>query len=736
MQGSAIPFLPPADPSPTAAPDAPSPDAVAREAARRAAEVDRRLAREQPAPSLGPVRGPEPVPSYAGSIPLPFSSPLHDPANLAGARAREVREFRPRVLECVACEYRKLENRLGDPEEHGVELHHLRPDQRQHFGPGERDYTVCKSCHDTNGAIDRPLYTRWAAERTREDAQRSFRHDPRFAAFAERVAAVDRWRRASQAGADLAGDLPAADQQPAPAGRDLDAEFDGIVVEERVPALSDFTGQRAGQGRARVGTPDPEFAAGAPYDAVRFRADEVEARMEDARWEARREEKFRGAWARTGYIEDPVLRRETRARLVERWDPRMSLVGEDRMEMTSPFAERHPRLAPFGRGVGHSGVDEGLDGEPAWRRAALARHEEAVARFLETMPAKLEQQGVSPERIAELTSLPPLNPGSEIGGVGDLAVLRERLERAHRLAIAPSLLPAGGRPTWSDTVGALVRVERPTFLAPAAALDAVAGAAALRHEVAADVERITVREAAPGTTDRDGFLRMARDAGRREALQAEVRAAEGVREHAQRWSLALRRADGEVRAATAAFAGELRAAFRDPRAFQAAFVGLAEGEKRAALRALREHPAEFPHAFASAHGRDAGRAAALAPAGPEAIERAGILTANAGERYLDAVRARGITRTHAARAMGLPEESPLAQVRQACTGRMDEAAARGTDALRAVEALGPPVPRATLERAFTGLHQADRRHVLREEPGLRALLDPPRRSLARSGPAR
>lgn len=136
-----------------------------------------------------------------------------------------------------------------------------------------------------------------------------------------------------------------------------------------MPALSDYKGQVPAEGRGRFGTPDPDFAAGAPYDAALVGADEADAWLHHEAWEARHRENFRRAWDRSEDIEDLRIRRQVRTGLVERWDPRMTLAGDDRMVIANPFAEQRFRVTPYARTAAHSGADEG----PGHRQTLVAR---------------------------------------------------------------------------------------------------------------------------------------------------------------------------------------------------------------------------------------------------------------------------------------------------------------------------------------------------------------------------
>lgn len=773
MEEFDLEFVPPAPPG-TTHDRQPDPDAIAREAARLAREVDRRLAREQPDPQLGPIRRTAPEPTLAGTVPLPFFSPLHDPARITGGRHREMRQFRPRGRECVSCGYRKLETRLPDPKAIGVS-EEVAAANRQHFGPGEKNYGLCHLCHDVNGTVEPGLFERWVATRPREDMQRTFRHDPRFQEFADRLADIDARRWAYRSQLDLAAELPdvrelealaflapARKEEENERGHEDDGEYDGLELEERVPALSDYTGAVRAPDGYRVGTPDPEFALGAPYDPATVGAAETEAWMLDAAWDAARKENFRAAWERTADIENDDLRHHARAFLAQRWDPRTELLegdGAARVGVTNPFLEEGAkRRSPYSRSASHSGVDEGLDGEDAWRVNALARHEASVTRFLDEVRGKLRSRGLSEDKIAEMTTLPDLNPKRLPRRIGREVTkhwgpIRDRLPEAPRLAPDKELLPKDREPTIGERIAAMRRVARPTFLAPAAELDQVAAEAAQRRSVMDDVDRIQVIESAAGKLEPDRFREMAERARQGEEFQTQIRAADAEREKVLKWSDALHRSSVDVRGATNSFAKEIRAAFRDPNAFQQAFKQLSDSEKRRALEMLREHPETFARDFATAFGRDfknagelLGNGAAaeetgvfvgrlkLFLRGPTDLERAGVLAAGAGERYLDAVASRDATRKHAALSLDLPPETPLKEVRDTCSARLEAASAEKAAAIRGRDSLHPPTAKA-LSDAFGALHPQDRERILREVPGVTKLFPDRRRELARSGPS-
>ena len=815
-----------------------SPEAVARKAAEMAAAVDRKLARTQAKPDLPPIREEAKVPVRVGSIELPFFSALNDPARVTGTHSRAMRQFQPRVVECVACEYKKLETHLGDPATHGHDPEKVRPEHRHHFGPGERDYTLCKSCYDTFGTVHPKMFELFAAKRMREDQQRTLRQAKNFPEVAQRVAEVDRWRRDAlaarefgqvleanalgerrgrQRGGRYDGGAPTSrtlrnspGRQGAASGRQVinwSAEYrDGelkvrAAVEpekERVPPqgvafmpadedvyrLSDFTDQSSPEsprrliapgrgstgvdedgtgeaetvggrrtGRSRIGDPDPMWHANdAGYDPDRIGADHAEAVIADEGWEARRTRIFRtrmegidralqkNAEAREKIEEaavaageaDPGLatKRERleaerkrlegrRDALYRRWDPRLSAStrNPERAEITSPFASVRKGLSPYPRTTLHSGVDEWFATEPPHVRAAHARHLAKVEEFLADAPRKLAKMGYTAEQIKELTTLPPLEPERMRRYPLDDPPLRTRIEQERNL-------------------------EGPLKLAPRRDLVLAGreGARARRAEVRErDAAAKAVGFRARGTADE--FIDVAGRVHARDQLVATVREANGAREHVSRWAHTIHRAERDLEAATDAFAREISVTFRDPRAFQAAFKQLSEGEKRAMLTVLRERPGDFAREFRSVGGRDFGNAGRLATGKRKLpsetsvgeTERSGILTAEAGVRYLDTVSSREVVRVQAANALGVPETTSFEGLRSACRAQMKEANAKKSAAISERAALGKLPSRKQLNVAFTELTAAERSRVMEKIPDVSRLIEPRGRALARTG---
>jgi hypothetical protein len=747
-----------------------SPETIARKAAAKAAAIDVEQAATQPPPDLPPVRGEQRTRVRVGSIDLPFFSTLQDPARINGTHSRSMRQFRPRVVECVACERKKLETRLGDPATLGIDPAKLRPDQRHHFGPGERDYTLCKTCYDTNGTLHSRWFELFAAKRRREEQQATLRGAPDFAKVADRVARIDRWRRDVYAAREFGEALA---PRPVREGRRRREDpYDGFS-DDRVLRQSDFTDQsapespsrllplRAGtvdvdaeaaaaeqlggrRGRSRVGDADPMWRANdAEHDPRRVGADHAAAIIEDEKWEARRTKIFRRRLEKIEKIEDPVRRERSRAALYRRWDARLSPSerNPEKAEVTNPFARVRKTMSPYPGTTLHSGVDENFASEPAYVRQAHARHLARVEEFLAEAPGKLAAMGYSEEKIAELTALPPLEPERLRRYSLDEPPLRERFESED--------LRTGGPRTLLVTDRGLERASGHGLrLAPAADLDAADREARegqhvrLAREVAAEIGKEGGGVEGPRTSA-DDFIDLTDRVHKRAKLTELVGEADAAREHVSHWARTIHHADRDLQAATDAFAREIAETFHDPRAFQAAFKQLSDDDKRAMLVVLRERPGDFAREFRTAGGNafgDAGRLATGKRKVPAestvgARERSGILTAEAGVRYLEAVSARKVVREQAAGALGLPETTSFDGLRNACREQMREANAKKDAALRERVSMGKVPSRKELGAAFSDLSQPDRSRVMREVPGVSRLLEPRGRRLARTGPS-
>lgn len=747
MEEVVLPFVPP---RPAVAAAAPAPDEVARQAAARAAEVEARLAR----PRSAPVH-------FAGRTPLPFLSPLQDPARVTGAHSRIMRQFRPRVQKCVACEYGKLDTRLAEAAV--ADAAALSADQARHVGVGERSYDLCKSCHDTFGTVHPGFYKLWVAQRPREDSQRSLKDSPDFQQIADRVAAVDRWRRAALQAREFGEALtppdrtgeeihvrrrkrqressPDDEEFPLDRGRD-NGPYDGFPLDGAM-RLSEFTDQSAPAsprrfpagraayrevreeppepgaertaGRSRRGDPDPLWRSNdAEYDYDRIGADHAAAVIEDERWDARRVRSFSRAFRRLEYIEDPEKREAARERLFRRWDARISpqTSEPERGLVASPFAEVTRSLAPYPGRARHSGVDEAFDAEPGYVRAAHARHLAAVADFLREARGKLAAQGMDPARIAELTTLPPLEP-EPIRRYPLDPPLRVRLREAREFRLQ---LPPASELDQAAADGAVYRWARDT---------------------------VGELEATRPDLHPNDVIDLAGRVHARAELEAAVAEAEAAREHVSTWANAIHRAERDLERAANRFAQEIKTSFVAPKAFGAAFKRLTGEQKRAMLEILRERPQDFAREFSTAFGHEFGTAGELAtgrrqvPEGSPVgeIERSGIQTAEAGRAYLDAATHWGVVRRRAAREFGLSDRATTDDLKKACRARMAEARQKKSAAIREQDGLGDPPTARELAAAFSGLSQEDRRRVLREVPGLTQLIDIRGRALAKSGPS-
>jgi hypothetical protein len=245
------------------------------------------------------------------------------------------------------------------------------------------------------------------------------------------------------------------------------------------------------------------------------------------------------------------------------------------------------------------------------------------------------------------------------------------------------------------------------------------------------------------SADAEAFLQMVERFRQRAAVQDEVQKIDETREKIREWSRGLERTSTDVKGATHDFANQIREAFRDPQAFNDVFKQFTEEQKRATLETLRARPAEFARELLVASGkaartdeqprgwraRVANPAESLRAATPEQrvfrdpsdARGAGILTAGAGERYLDAVLVRDSARRNIARKLGLSEEVPLAEVLEALAVQMTAADAQKAEALSLREALKVPTVKQ-LEGAFLDLRPEDRQRVMKSIPALRTLI--------------
>ena len=236
------------------------------------------------------------------------------------------------------------------------------------------------------------------------------------------------------------------------------------------------------------------------------------------------------------------------------------------------------------------------------------------------------------------------------------------------------------------------------------------------------------------SADAEAFLQMVERFRQSEAVQGEVRKLDEIRDNIEEWSRGFERVNADLRAAKNGFAREIRDAFRDPQAFNNAFQQLTEEQKRATLKTMRERPAEFAREFLAArdqkHAHHRERPHGWRARVANAVERvrgttpethvfrdpgdtasAGVLTAAAGERYLDAIRVRDSARRAVAQNLGLSETVTVKEVRDALSARMATATAQKAEAIsRRVSLKAPTVQE--LERAFLRLSDMEQRWAM------------------------
>lgn len=247
-----------------------------------------------------------------------------------------------------------------------------------------------------------------------------------------------------------------------------------------------------------------------------------------------------------------------------------------------------------------------------------------------------------------------------------------------------------------------------------------------------------------GSADAHAFLQSVGLFQQSKTLRNEVEKLDEAREKIATWSGALERTTRDVKGATHDFAKQIRAAFRDPRAFSDLFKHLTEVQKRATLKTLREQPAEFAREFLAASGDERpnsneqprGWRARISKAAerlrrtppeqhvfrnPSDARGAGILTAGAGERYVNAVLVRDSVRRRIAGELDLSEEVPLPKVREELLTQTAVAEAQKAEALRLRDTLEAPTVEE-LKRAFLDLRPEDRQRVTRVAPAIITLL--------------
>jgi hypothetical protein len=412
-----------------------------------------------------------------------------------------------------------------------------------------------------------------------------------------------------------------------------------------------------------------------------------------------------------------------------------------------------------------SDIDRAFSRSRLEARARLGIHgeyrlrQQIAARTLDESASPLEQEVVATimpdtsapaDRIPQVTEAGELEParepaptrftnpaGQEEGEASDLGTHTVAADRVYT-----------GTPVWTQYPGH-VRVVAATdvpSLDRRPAREAVRRPERLRHE-ATDRENVLTDEPAllpvgNASPDAEAFLQMVERFRQREAVRDEVRKIDETREKIREWSRWLERTSADVKGATHDFAKQIRAAFRDPQAFSDIFKQLTEEQRRATLETLRARPAEFAREFLVSSGRKAVRtdeqphgwramvanlAESLRGATPEQRvfrelgERAGVLAAAAGERYLDAVTVRDSVRRNVARKLGLSEKVTLTEVGEALSVRMAAADAQKAEALSLREA--PKVPTVKqLEGAFLALRPEDRQCVVNAVPTIGKLI--------------
>lgn len=400
--------------------------------------------------------------------------------------------------------------------------------------------------------------------------------------------------------------------------------------------------------------------------------------------------------------------------------------------------QREEKASKVGREFSRSYLEERLGRYP--QPGAATPPTEIVPSF--SAPA-------TPPQSARLRQEPAPSPTSAQLGLFDV-----------REAIAP-LVPAAApeSPQSLKPIREEVEAPRPadpevaggfdgTLSPPTPANDTseAAGVAALESDLGL---RSATDEPAPlpvrnGSADAEAFLQLVERFRQCEAVEDEVKKLDEAREKLEKWSWGLERTTADVKGATQDFAKQIRTAFRDPQAFTERFQQLTEEQKRATLKTLGERPAEFAREFLAALGHERpttseqprGWRARVAKAvdrlrrtppeqhvfrNPTDVRGAGILTAGAGERYLNAVQVRDSARRRIARELDLSEKVTVAEVREALSTRKLAAETQKAEALRRRDALKAPTAK-DLERAFLDLRPEDRQRVIRAVPAIASLI--------------
>lgn len=246
------------------------------------------------------------------------------------------------------------------------------------------------------------------------------------------------------------------------------------------------------------------------------------------------------------------------------------------------------------------------------------------------------------------------------------------------------------------------------------------------------------------SSDANAFIGLVHLRLRCETLQAAVDDANAVMQHVESWDRALQQAGEDVRGATTGFGEAIRESFREPDAFVRAFRQLDDERKRSVLRMLRDKPEVFADGLLRGFGAEdrsasqvgdwrasvaaaAKRLAGTSPAhrvfrDARQTPRVSVLTADAGERYLDAVRARNRTREYVAEKLGLSHSAPVRDVAEACRTRRAAAKELKVRSIDQRDALGEVPSRAELAHRFLRVPWEEQAKLRVSSPDARRLL--------------
>jgi hypothetical protein len=233
----------------------------------------------------------------------------------------------------------------------------------------------------------------------------------------------------------------------------------------------------------------------------------------------------------------------------------------------------------------------------------------------------------------------------------------------------------------------------------------------------------------------EAFFQMVEQVQERRVLAAKVQEANKRIDRLEEWIRALDRTNADLNTTTRGFGEQIQAIFRNPEAFVDALNSRTGEQQRAILLFLREQPAEFAAEFAreldpesshDARRRQGWWAALTRRSGephvfldPRGVQGAANLTANAGERWLDAALLHENTRLFVARELGVAEAAKWPEVRRTCEAAKAVADDRRSQAIEQRDRL--PMER-DLARAFLELSQEDRWTATKRLPELARLI--------------